>query len=564
MNPKASFGNRNLLSQEVMKMWNKNWRDDLWSKIDQPWDIVIIGGGITGAGILKEARKLGLKVLLVEQRDFSWGTSSRSSKLVHGGLRYLKDGNIMLTWESVRERKRLLAEGPGLIEPLGFLIANYKGDRPGRLVYRAGLVIYDLLATQWSHKAYTATEFQMLAPHIRQNGLEGGLCFGDAQTNDARLVLRVIREAVADGAQAINYVRAETLIRGNQKNDGKGASLSGVRLYDTYRNRRADIRARVIINATGAWADELRGQVGAKPRMRLLRGSHLVVPAWRLPVAQSVSFLHPLDRRPVFIFPWEGITLIGTTDTDHRHSISDEPSISPDEVAYLMAAAEAQFPSINLTLNDIISTFSGIRPVIGTGKADPSKEARDHVVWEEEGLLTVTGGKMTTFRLIALDVMKAVRHRIPQMPEPNRSMPVLNQMEMDIHYNKNGRLNAAMLRRLAGCYGSDARALIDAAQPEELEEIPCTGTLWAELRWAARDEGIVHLEDLMLRRTRLGLTVMEGGKALLPAIRSICQTELGWDNAHWEEEEQSYLSLWQRCYNLPEETIPDWRTKLKK
>ena len=545
-------------------MWDKNWRDDLWSKIDQPWDIVIIGGGITGAGILKEARKLGLKVLLVEQRDFSWGTSSRSSKLVHVGLRYLKDGNIMLTWESVRERKRLLAEGPGLIEPLGFLIANYKGDRPGRLVYRAGLVIYDLLATQWSHKAYNATEFQMLAPHIRQNGLEGGLCFGDAQTNDARLVLRVIREAVADGACAINYVRAEKLIRSNQKNDGKGASLSGVRLYDTYQNRHADIRARVIINATGAWADELRGQVGAKPRMRLLRGSHLVVSAWRLPVAQSVSFLHPLDRRPVFIFPWEGITLIGTTDTDHRQSISDEPSISPDEVAYLMAAAEAQFPSINLTLNDIISTFSGIRPVIGTGKADPSKEARDHVVWEEEGLLTVTGGKMTTFRLIALDVLKAVRHRIPQMPSPDKSMPVLNQVEMDINYNKNGRLNAAMRRRLTGCYGSDARALIDAAQPEELEEIPYTGTLWAELRWAARDEGIVHLEDLMLRRTRLGLTVPEGGKTLLPAIRSICQTELGWDNAHWEEEEQSYLSLWQRCYNLPDETIPDWRGMLKK
>jgi len=138
--------------------------------------------------------------------------------------------------------------------------------------------------------------------------------------------------------------------------------------------------------------------------MRLLRGQSPCFPAWRLPVAQSVSFLHPLDRRPVFIFPWEGITLIGTTDTDHRHSISDEPSISPDEVAYLMAAAEAPFPSIKLTLNDIISTFSGIRPVIGTGKADPSKEARDHVVWEEEGLLTVTGGKMTTFRLIALDV----------------------------------------------------------------------------------------------------------------------------------------------------------------
>ncbi len=545
-------------------MWDKNWRDDLWSKIDRPWDIVIIGGGITGAGILKEARKLGLKVLLVEQRDFSWGTSSRSSKLVHGGLRYLKDGNIMLTYESVRERKRLITEAPGLIEPLGFLIANYKGDQPGRLAYKTGLVIYDLLATQWSHQGYNATEFQMLAPHIRQDKMEGGLCFGDAQTNDARLVLRVIREAVADGACAINYVRAEKLIRGNQNNEGNGASLSGVRLYDTYRNRHTDIKARVIINATGAWADELRGQVGAKPRMRLLRGSHLVVPAWRLPVAQSVSFLHPLDRRPVFILPWEGITLIGTTDIDHSFSLSDEPSISPAEVAYLMAAAEAQFPSVNLNLNDVISTFSGIRPVIGTGKADPSKEARDHVIWEEEGLLTVTGGKMTTFRLIALDVLKAVHHRIPQMPEPDKSMRALNPVETDIHCDKKSRLTKAQMRRLTGYYGSDFRTLIDAAQPEELEEIPCTNTLWAELRWAARDEGIVHLEDLMLRRTRLGLTVPEGGKALLPTIRSICQTELGWNNDLWEEEEKSYLSLWQRCYNLPEGIIPDWRAMLKK
>jgi glycerol-3-phosphate dehydrogenase len=178
--------------------------------------------------------------------------------------------------------------------------------------------------------------------------------------------------------------------------------------------------------------------------------------------------------------------------------------------------------------------------------------------------LTVTGGKLTTFRLIALDVLKAVRHRLPQMPEPNKYMTVLNQMEMDIHCDKNSRLTKAQMRRLTGCYGSDVWALIDAAQPEELKEIPTTCTLWAELRWAARDEGIVHLEDLLLRRTRLGLTVPKGGKALLPVIRSICQAELGWDNVHWEEEEQSYLSLWQQCYNLPEETIPDWRRSLLK
>jgi glycerol-3-phosphate dehydrogenase len=332
-------------------------------------------------------------------------------------------------------------------------------------------------------------------------------------------------------------------------------------LHDAVEERTAIVTGRVVINATGAWADQLRGEVGAESRIRPLRGSHLIFPAWRLPVAQAISFLHPVDRRPVFIFPWEGITLVGTTDVDHDQPLDEEPAISPVEVAYLMAAVDAQFPSLHLGLDDIVSTFAGVRPVIGTGKSDPSRESRDHVVWEEKGLLTVTGGKLTTFRLIALDVLKAVRHRLPDLPEPDDAMPVLDHVDLELpgaaHLDKDART------RLLGRYGASAPALVAAAGPGELEKIPGTETLWAELRWAARCEGVVHLDDLLLRRVRLGHLLPGGGEALLPDIRTICQPELGWDDARWESEQDGYLALWRQAYGLPDRTeIPDWREML--
>ena len=535
-------------------MWGKGWRDEIWSRLDQPWDVLVVGGGITGAGILREATRLGLRALLVERRDFGWGTSSRSSKLVHGGLRYLKEGNVRLTRASVHERERLLQDGPGLIDPLGFLLATYEGDRPGRWTYSAGLSVYDLLALQWSHRHYSAQDFQMLAPHITQVGLTGGFRYGDAQTDDARLVLRVIREAVADGGVALNYVAAEEVLR--EKVQGT-ESVAGIRLQDQVGDRTAAVYSKVVINATGAWADRLRGQVGAPERIRPLRGSHLIFPAWRLPVAQAVSFLHPVDRRAVFIFPWEGITLVGTTDVDHDQPLDDEPGIGPAEVAYLMAAVEAEFPSLRLTLDDVISTFAGVRPVISSGQVDPSKESRDHVVWDEGGLLTVTGGKLTTFRVIALDALKAVRHRLPDLPPLDDRMPVLNTVDVELVPDQ---MDRAVRTRLVGRYGADAPALVAAAQPGEMEPIPGTQTLWAELRWAARSEAVVHLDDLLLRRVRLGHLLPGGGESLLPAIRAICQPELGWGDAHWETEQAAYLALWRSAYSLPDRAeIPDWR-----
>ncbi len=527
-------------------------RQTQWQQIDSTaWDVIVIGGGITGAGILREAARRGLRALLVEMKDFAWGTSSRSSKMVHGGLRYLATGQVGLTLESVRERQQLLADGPGLIDPLGFLIATHKGDNPGRLTFGAGLMVYDLMALQWSHRYYSPAEFRMLAPHIKDEGLQGGFRYGDAQTDDARLVMRVIQEAAQDGGVALNYVKAEKIIQ-------EGNRVTGVQLRDMETDVCITATANVVINATGTWADALRQQVGGEKKMRPLRGSHLVFPAWRLPVAQAVSFLHPVDRRPVFAFPWEGVTLVGTTDIDHNDDLYDEPHISGDEVAYLMAAINDQFPTLNLHTDDVLATWAGVRPVVGSGKEDPSKESRDYVIWQESGLLTVTGGKLTTFRAVALAALKAARDHLPELRDMDGKTPVLNPVEdlLEDCTDESAR------RRLVGRYGTNARAVFESAQDGELDLIPGTLTYWVELRWAARQEAILHLEDVLLRRTRLGLLLRNGGLDHAERIRAICQPELGWSDDRWQQEQDAYRALWCQHYALPG-TIPDWQPLLQ-
>jgi glycerol-3-phosphate dehydrogenase len=535
-------------------MSGSEWRKQIWQSIAGPWDMIIVGGGITGAGILREATRLGLHTLLVEQRDFAWGTSSRSSKLVHGGLRYLKEGKFVLTRDSVHERQQLLHDGPGLIDPLGFLLTINKGDNPGRWTYAMGLTVYDLLALRWDHEYYSPQDFRLLAPHINQEDLQGGFRFGDAQTDDARLTLRIIREAVADGAVAINYVKAHQLIIDHD-------DVKGVVLSDMLTGAQVEAFSRVVINATGAWTDVLRMQVGGSAHIRPLRGSHLIFPSWRLPVAQAVSFLHPFDHRPVFIFPWENVTLVGTTDVDYTDSLDDEPKISPYEVAYLMAAVEYQFPSLCVTLDDVLSTYAGIRPIISSGKIDPSAESRDHCIWEEHGLYSVSGGKLTTFRLIALDALKAVRNRLTDLPEPKQDTPVLNQVNLQLPGCVD--LRDACRRRLLGRYGSDALAVVNMAHAGETEAIPGTEYLWVELRWAARSEGVCHLEDLLLRRTRLGLILPSGAESILPVVKQICQAELQWTDSQWQQDVINYRLTISQCYSLPShETIPDWKALL--
>jgi glycerol-3-phosphate dehydrogenase len=543
-------------------MWRNGWRASIPQIIGREWDLVIIGGGITGAGILLEAARRGVKAVLVEQRDFAWGTSSRSSKLVHGGLRYLKEGKFGLTRESVHERQKLLQQAAGLVEPQSFAFADYQGRKPGRWMFSIGLAVYDLMAGQRGRHYYPPDEFLMLAPHIERDGLNGGLCYNDAKTDDARLVLRVLQEAIAAGGVALNYMAAKNIVRV----DGKA---TGVALQDGLNGAAYTVNAKVVISATGAWADSLRPGAdnsdnnnknskkhNKKQKIRPLRGSHLIFPAWRLPVAQAISLMHPLDGRPVFAYPWEGVTLVGTTDVDHHADMREEAAITPQEVVYLMAALNFQFPALRLNLDDIIATYAGVRPVIDTGKSDPSKEGRDHAVWLEDGLLTVTGGKLTTFRPIALDVLRNAAAFLPKWDESSAALPIFTAQAA---LPPTPLLHQGQRLRLEGRYGVHAIALLAAAQPGELATIAGSDTLWAELRWAARAEAVLHLEDLMLRRTRLGLQMRGGGIDILPRIRTICQPELGWDDAHWDGEQQAYLALWERHYSLPpHDQMPGW------
>ncbi len=517
-------------------------RAEDWARLRPSYDLLVVGGGITGAGIALEAARAGLSVLLVEQGDFASGTSSRSSKLVHGGLRYLAEGNVKLTWEAVRERDRLLAEASGLVEPIGFLFALHRGDHPGRALVGTGLVVYDLIARRGQHARLTREEFLLRAPHAGAPGLEGGFSYSDATTDDARLVLRVLLEAEAEGARTLNYVRCDGLLR--EKGTVVGAVLS-----DLVGGEKRDVRAAAVVNATGAWADRLRSEVGGRPRIRPLRGSHLLFPAWRFPVAQAVTFRHLVDGRPLFAYPWEGLTLLGTTDLDHSAPLDEEPSIGAAEAAYLLEGARAAFPSLSLSAPDAISSFAGVRPVIGTGKARPSEESRDHVLWEEAGLLTVAGGKLTTFRLIALDALKLLRRRLPALSSVGADARVFHAGGVDRPPLRG--IDAGAARRLAGRYGRAAASVVSEARPGELEAIPGTPYLWAELRRAARAEKVVRLDDLLLRRVRAGLLLPDGGASLLPRLRAICREELAWDDGRWSMEEQMYLARWRTNYAAP-------------
>jgi glycerol-3-phosphate dehydrogenase len=527
-------------------MWNLAWRQKVWDELKSPWDLIVIGGGITGAGILREATRIGLRALLVEGNDFTSGTSSRSSKLVHGGLRYLNNGQIRLTYESVRERENLLRTGRGLIYPLGFVMPSYKNDKIPGWVFHAGLIIYDLLGLKWRHQRYGTKDVLDRWPFLRSEGLLGGYRFFDALTDDARLVLRVIQEAVMDGGTAINYAWVEDLLR------NKDGHIRGIVLRDQdpmAKDHRVEVEAPIVINATGAWADELRILTGGDRRLRLLRGSHLIFPAEKVPLSRAVSFYHPHDQRPVFIYPWEGTIIVGTTDVDQGPNPKSDPSISTAEAEYLMIAARYAFPPLELNLEDVLSTFSGIRAVVDTGKADPSKESREHVIWQENGLVTVTGGKLTTFRVMAHDALRAIRHLLPGHPRLNRKLRMLDKPPVQAMLETD--MEAPDRLRLLGRYGANAPGVVETAEQGELTPIGETTSLWAELRWAARSEAVLHLDDLLLRRLRLGIVAPQGGIPWMDRIRNIVQMELGWDDQRWQQEEGEYIRLWHQSYFLP-------------
>jgi len=514
-------------------------------ELPETWDLIVIGGGITGAGVLLEAGRMGLRVLLLERHDFAWGTSSRSTKLIHGGFRYLKVGTIGLTWASVAERERLLREAPGLVERLGFLLPVY-GDRGlGKITLGTGFALYDLIARKWDHRFYDSETFCGFSPHIRRDRLEGGFRFFDARTDDARLVLRLIAAARAFGShvQALNYVTVQGILR------DRTGRISGVSAADTETRFERVFNAPAVINATGVWAEALHSPSDTRCRLRPLRGSHLVFPSWVLPTCQALSFFHPADGRPIAAIPWEGALLVGTTDVDHEGDLMGEPGITPVEVSYLMEGLHDAFPCLSISLKDCLSSFAGIRPILSHRRGDPSKASREHEVWVRNGLVTVTGGKLTTFRRLALDALKALRPFVASHTRESAKGPLFQRGQPRSARGKG--LPLACRRRLYGRYGSAADELLERAAPEDLHPISCSETLWAELPFAAAHEQVRHLSDLLLRRVRIGLVTPSGGADHLDRIERLCAPVLSWDALRWKMERSAYLDLWKGSYAPP-------------
>ncbi|MDK9557982.1 glycerol-3-phosphate dehydrogenase/oxidase [Marinobacter sp. M216] len=531
-----------------------NTRDQILEALkagNRRFDVVVVGGGITGAGIAREAAGSGLQTLLVEQKDFAWGTSSRSSKMVHGGLRYLGSGQYRLTRDAVRERERLMAEAPGLIRPLRFVMPHYRRQFPGPRVFQLLLAVYDRIARFRSRRLLTRSEAPLWVPGLKTDNLLGASVFSDAVTDDSRLVQRIIAEARREGALCLNYVKALEVLRTN-------GQVSGIRLQSEESDEPFDVSSPLVINATGAWADRLQTTSGDQAGMNIrpLRGSHLVLPWSRLPVSCSVSLLHPDDGRPVFAFPWEGTTVLGTTDLDHSGNLDIEPRISGDEVDYLLKISSRLFPSSNISCEDIISTWAGVRPIVtdGAGK-DPSSENREHEFREDRGLISVAGGKLTTFRLIAREALSRGLGDSDAKCLRDQHLPVFTPAPKLTHPTSLGHLT---WNRLKGYYGPDLEALLADGHNEEIKvDGKPSGLLWAELLWACGHENVQHLDDLLLRRTRLGLIAPDGARNLLSDIRRYCQPVLGWDDARWQDEEIRYLSIRNRAYALPGEESGD-------
>jgi glycerol-3-phosphate dehydrogenase len=513
------------------------------TNIGKNWDMVVIGGGITGAGILREAVRNGLKTILVEQNDFAWGTSSRSSKLVHGGLRYLKEGRVMLTRESVKERERLLKEAPGLVEPLDFMLPIYQDKGPGKWTMEVGLSVYDIIAGKWRHKFHNKDEIKKIEPLVDGKKLVGAFSFMDAGVDDARLVLRLINEASDAGGTAVNYTRAVDILRNN------AGQVKGVVLEDIETHERVEITTGAVINATGVWAEKLHPSPEKGKHIRPLRGSHLIFPADLVPIKNAISFFNPIDKRPLFIIPWEGAVLAGTTDVDHGQDLSMEPHISKEEAHYIIDSMKLAFPSLKVSLSDCIASIAGVRPVLSEGKLDPSKESREHAVWIDKGLVTVTGGKLTTFRALAWDTLKAAKPFLGEAELTGRDQPVF--MTVDITTADKAILSGEQAKRLYGRYGMVAKKIIHNSPASLLEEIPGTYTLWAELVHTASNEAIRHLDDLLLRRVRIGLLLEDGGKKYLNKIRQLCEPVLDWNADRWDDEISAYLSFWDKYYSIP-------------
>jgi glycerol-3-phosphate dehydrogenase len=518
---------------------------------EDEFDVVVIGGGITGAGVALDAATRGYSVALLERADYASGTSSRSSKLVHGGLRYLQNFDLGLVREALLERSILARIAPHLVRPLPLVVPAFDGARPDRLM-GVGLNLYDVMSLDrerrrksesWSperHRMISGEEVVELLPALAPREPTGGYLFYDCQTDDVRLVLTVLGEAGRFGAVCANRVGATGLLEG----DGRA---KGVRAVDLEGGGEFEVRAANVVNATGVWADELRPselhEEAELPRIRPSRGTHLTLSRADLPLVGG-AIVPVGDGRSIFALPWLGRTLVGTTDNDYEGDLAHVKP-SPDDVAYLLEAVNAFFAS-SFGPEDLTGAYAGVRPLISSG--DPKKSvdiSRKAELYEtSSGMITITGGKLTTFRRMAKQVVdRLVEREAREAPCRTHEIPLGQPVEPGELQRVEG-VPEESYAALAGRYGYAAHdVLAIAAERAELAQpiVPGLPDLLAETALAARREQARGIGDVLLRRTRLGLLAARelDGNPARPAVQRVADVlarEFGWSAERTERE----------------------------
>lgn len=494
----------------------------------EPWDIVIIGGGATGMGIAVDAATRGYRVALVEQHDFGKGTSSRSTKLVHGGVRYLAQGNLSLVREALHERGLLRQNAPHLVHDLPFVIPCYRWWE--RSYYGLGLKLYQWLAgkqgfgpTRWLSRAETLRRL----PGVQPEGLRGGVVYSDGQFDDARLLINLATTASDAGATVLNYVRAVKLLR-----DDAG-KLTGIVVQDQETGAQAELAARAVINATGPFCDEVRhlDDPAAPPLLARSQGAHIVLARSFLPAVSALMVPKTSDGRVLFAIPWHGHTLIGTTDVPITGAPL-EPVPQEQEIDFILETA-GQYLAKKPTRADILAQFAGIRPLVKAGNAkNTSKLSRDHTIhFDPSGLVTITGGKWTTYRNMAEDCVNRViaHHQLDA-----RGPCVTKELKLHGHDAEAARFGALAV------YGADAPAIqaLGREHPDWLQplhvDLPYTA---AEIVWVTRHENARTVEDVLARRTRALFLNARAALAMAPRVAELMAAELQRDAA-WQAEQR--------------------------
>lgn len=523
-------------------------RASLTRLADESFDLLVIGGGITGAGVAREAALAGYRTALVERDDFAAGTSSRSSRLVHGGVRYLEHGHLGLVFESSHERRLLLQLAPHLVRPLAFTWPVYRGARVPRWKVRAGLLLYDALAlfrNVHAHRGLNAAEVLEQEPALAADGLTGGARYWDAATNDTRLTLATALGAREAGAVLANHCTVTGAVR------TAAGRLAGVTVHDAIEDTAFAVRARVVVNATGPWSEATAALTGESQGTHVLgsAGTHIAVPRQRVGNLEAITMVSPLDGRVMFVLPSGPHAIIGTTERPARHGPDDIRATQTD-ITYLLQSVNRMFPSASLTPDDVISAWCGIRPLAAAraGNHTANAASREHaVVHRADGLVSVTGGKLTTYRAMAADVLAQARREFaasgpeptpvhPSRPSETTPLPggVFASRHALVAEAQAITHDHAVGEHLVHAYGTGWRQVWqhthhDPASGQRIvEALPY---VWAEVPYAVQHEMACTLSDILVRRTHIAFETRDHGRAVARRLAPVMGTLLGWSEA---------------------------------